>query len=88
MEIKAYTNTLRGIFFHSSDSTHIYSIPGYQRPYEWSEEQIKTAFESIENSLNDINEPLLFGTIHLNKKTREKIHMKLLTVSKDSQLFI
>ena len=70
MEIKSYTIMLKEIFFSSDESDHHYEnfiIPGYQRPYEWTEEQIKIAFESIENSLNDSNEPLLFGTIHLNK---------------------
>lgn len=70
MKIKSYTVTLGEIFKIKKPEKLIcdkFIIPGYQRPYEWSEEQIKTALESIENGLDDLEEPLLFGTIHLNK---------------------
>lgn len=70
MKIKSYTVTLGEIFKIKKPEELIcdkFIIPGYQRPYEWSEEQIKTALESIENGLDDLEEPLLFGTIHLNK---------------------
>ena len=70
MKIKSYTVTLGEIFKIKKSEELIcdkFIIPGYQRPYEWSEEQIKTALESIENGLDDLEEPLLFGTIHLNK---------------------
>lgn len=70
MKIKSYTVTLGEIFKIKKSEELIcdkFIIPGYQRPYEWSEEQIKTTLESIENGLDDLKEPLLFGTIHLNK---------------------
>lgn len=70
MEIKSYPVKL-GEIFGIINSKNIksgeYIIPGYQRPYEWSEEQLKTVVESIDNGLNGDGEPLLFGTIHFNK---------------------
>ncbi len=70
MKIDSYPITLGEIFGFSKKqefNCEKFIIPGYQRPYEWSEEQLQTALESIENGLSDFNEPLLFGTIHLNK---------------------
>lgn len=71
MEINSYPITLGEIFGLTESRKLKYDkfiIPGYQRPYEWTEEHIKTVFESIENGLNNAkNEPILFGTILLNQ---------------------
>ena len=48
-----------------------YSIPGYQRPYEWSNEKIENMMSSLfdfyEEGIQSCNKDvLLFGTIQLN----------------------
>lgn len=48
-----------------------YSIPGYQRPYEWSNEKIENMMSSLfdfyQEGIKSYNiDALLFGTIQLN----------------------
>ncbi len=55
--------TLRELFKESER----YIIPGYQRPYEWSEKQLDSMLESVTTIYNEGNgKVLVFGTLQFN----------------------
>ena len=62
-EIKPITTNLKSLF----NSGKKYIIPGYQRPYEWKQEQLKSVVETIQKAIDEEKEYCVFGTIQLNK---------------------
>lgn len=69
-----------------------YSIPGYQRPYEWSNEKIENMMSSLldfyQEGIKSYNkDALLFGTIQLNVIIATT-STKLLTDNNDWYRFI
>ena len=67
-DILPSVKTLRELFDRNEFK---YTIPGYQRPYEWGDKHLEAVFETIITN-HEIEQKCLLGTIQLNKTDEKK----------------